>query len=320
MKLQDIKKAIIDKSIGDNFLIFLCEENYFIADQYIEAIATIKNFNLQYINSLAELETATALVTEGAETLYVLKTDTFEEIKVDYSKFENTIVVCKKIDKKLDKITKDFVVKIPKLEEWQVVAYIQAICPDISTADSSLFYKAAGKNIYKVDNEISKVALFDKTRQREIFMSLLFDDGSDMYSIDTFELSNKIIENNKARVYEILARRKYLNLDPFPLIGSLLKTFKQIVLVNHKSGITDFAEIGMSPAQVSTYKRIYSGFALDYLADNIKFLSGLDYKLKSGLLDMNKDQLLDYIICNDGLYLVQHNPKLGGNIDKTRNR
>ena len=298
MKLQDIKKAILDKSIEDNFLVFVCDENYFIADQYVEAIASVKNFNLQYIETLAELETATSLVMAESEILYVLKTETFEEVKPDYSKFDNTIVICKKVDKKLATPLKDFMVKIPKLEEWQVVAYIKSICPDISDADCSLFYKAAGKDIYKIDNEIRKVALFDKTKQREIFMSLLFDEGSDMYSIDSFELSNKIIENNKARVYEILARREFLDLDPFPLIGSLLKTFRQIVFVNHKSGITNFSEIGMSPAQVNTYKRIYSGIPLDYLMNNIKFLSGLDYKLKSGLLDMNKNQLLDYIICN----------------------
>ena len=298
MKLQDIKKAIIDKTIEDNFLVFLCEESYFIADQYAEAIATIKNFNLQYINSLTELESATSLVTEESEILYVFKTETFEEVRPDYSKFDNVIVICKKIDKKLDKVIKDYVIRVPKLEEWQVIAYMQALCPGLSDQDYALFYKAAGKNIYKVENELSKVALFDKVKQKEIFMSLLFDDGSDMYSIDSFELSNKIIENNKARVYEILTRRKYLNIDPFPLIGSLLKTYKQIVLVNHKSEIANFAEIGMSPAQVSTYKRIYTGFSIDYLMNAIKFLSGLDYKLKSGLLDMTKDQLLDYIICN----------------------
>ena len=298
MKLQDIKKAIIDKTIEDNFLVFLCEENYFIADQYAEAIATIKNFNLQYINSLTELESATSLVTEESEILYIFKTETFEEVRPDYSKFDNVIVICKKIDKKLDKVVKDYVVRVPKLEEWQVIAYMQAICPGLSDQDYALFYKAAGKNIYKVDNELSKVTLFDKVKQKEIFMSLLFDEGSDMYSIDSFELSNKIIENNKARVYEILTRRKYLNIDPFLLIGSLLKTYKQIVLVNHKSEIANFAEIGMSPAQVSTCKRIYSGFSIDYLMNAIRFLSGLDYKLKSGLLDMTKEQLLDYIICN----------------------
>ena len=87
MKLQDVKKAILDKSIEDNFLVFLCAENYFIADQYVEAIATTKNYNLQYINSLTETESTAALIQENAEILYVLKTEVFEEV------FEREVVL-----------------------------------------------------------------------------------------------------------------------------------------------------------------------------------------------------------------------------------
>ena len=300
MKLQDIKKAILDKVVDDNFLVFLCDENFYIADQYVEAIATTKNYNLQYINSIAELENATSLVTAESEILYVLKTDTFDEIRQDYSKFMNLIVICKKIDKKLDKVIKDFVVKVPKLEEWQVIAYMQSICPGMSDQDCALFYKAAGKNIYKIDNELSKVALFSKVDQRTILMDLLFDESSDMYSVDTFELVNKILENNKAKVYEILARRKYLDLAPFAVIALLLRNFKNIVLINHKSNMTatQLKEIGLSQGQINMYQKYYTGYPLSYLMDSIKFLSGLDQRLKAGLLDMTENQLFDYIICN----------------------
>ena len=300
MKLQDIKKAILEKTIDDNFLVFLCSENYFIADQYVEAIATTKNYNLQYINNLAELENATSLVTEESEILYVLKTENFEEIKPDYSKFDNTIVICKKIDKKIDKVLKDFTVNIPKLEEWQVVAYIQAICPGISDQDCSLFYKASGQDIYKLDNELSKVALFEKVNQREVLMNLLFGEGSDMYAVNNFELVDKIIENNKARVYEIISRRGCLNLEPFSLIALLLKKFREITLVTYNTKMTqkDFEDLGISAKMVGVYKKYYSGYPLEYLMNNIKFLSSLDLKLKSGLLDMTKDQLFDYVVCN----------------------
>lgn len=300
MKLQDIKKAIIDKTIEDNFLVFLCSENYFIADQYTEAIATTKNYNLQYINSLTETESTAALIQEDAEILYVLKTEVFEEVRPDYSNYNNVIVICKKIDKKLDKVIKDFVVNVPKLEEWQVIAYMQSVCPGMSEQDCALFYKAAGKNIYKIDNELSKVALFNKVDQRTILMDLLFDESSDMYSVDTFELVNKILENNKAKVYEILARRKYLDLAPFAVIALLLRNFRNIVLINHKSNMTaaELKEIGLSQGQINMYQKYYTGYPLSYLMNSIKFLSGLDQRLKAGLLDMTENQLFDYIICN----------------------
>ena len=300
MKLQDIKKAIIDKTIEDNFLVFLCSENYFIADQYVEAIATAKNYNLQYIDSLTETESTAALIQEDAEILYVLKTEVFEEARPDYSNYNNVIVICKKIDKKLDKVVKDFVVNVPKLEEWQVVAYMQTICPGLSDQDYALFYKAAGKDIYKIDNELNKVALFNKVEQRNVMMDLLFGEGSDMYSVDTFDLVNKILENNKPKVYEILSRRKYLDLAPFAVIALLLRNYKNIVLINHKSNMSaaELKETGLSQGQINMYQRYYTGYPLDYLMNAIRFLSGLDYKLKTGLLDMSDDQLFDYIICN----------------------
>ena len=60
----------------------------------------------------------------------------------------------------------------------------------------------------------------------------------------------------------------------------------------------DFKEIGLSTGQVNMYQKYYTGYPLDYLMNSIRFLSSLDYKLKTGLLDMSDDQLFDYIICN----------------------
>ena len=298
MKLQEIKQAILDKSIDDNLIVFVCDENFFIVDQYIEAISSIKNAGIQYIDSLDEINSAASLVTDTGDTLYVLKTETFAEVKENYSNLDNVIIVCKKLDKKVEAPLKDFIVKVPKLEEWQVVAYIKSICPEVSDTDCALFYKASGKDIYKVANEIDKVQFFEKTEQKEVFMELLFGDNSDMYTTDNLTLANRIVENNKAKVYEILARRKYLDLDPFPIIALVLNTFKNIVLVNHQSGITDFSDFGMSPKQVNFYKNNYRGYSLDFLMNNIRFLSGLDEKLKLGLLDMPKDQFFDYVICH----------------------
>ncbi len=298
MKLQDIKTAILEKTIGDDLIIFLCDNNFFIADQYVNEIANIKNYYIQYINNLSELDGTASLINEESEALYILKTETFDELRTDYSSLNNVIILCNKLDKKVEPLVKDNTVKVPKLEEWQVVAYIQALCPGLAEQECKLFYKAANYDIYKVENELSKILLFEKPMQKEILMNLLFDDSSDMYSIDNLKLSNYIVNNDKVKIYEVLTRRNYLDLDPFPIIALVLNTFKNIVLVNHQSGITAFNEFGISPKQVAFYKNQYRGFNLNRLMDGIRFLSGIDLKLRQGLLDMPKDQLFDYVLCN----------------------
>ena len=101
MDLPTFKANILKGQAPTQLVVLLCAENFFIADQYINTLCTKTGKEKNIINSIVEQNSAMSLVLDYADTINVLKTETFDELAEDYSVFENTIIVCNKIDKKI---------------------------------------------------------------------------------------------------------------------------------------------------------------------------------------------------------------------------
>ena len=97
MTLMELKKCIETQVVPEDFIIFLCSENSFIADQYIDAICEINNLTITNIHSLQAQTSALSLVLDQNDELNVLKVDNFDELLIDYSSLTNTVVICNKI-------------------------------------------------------------------------------------------------------------------------------------------------------------------------------------------------------------------------------
>ena len=52
MKLEDLKSKLLNENIHISFLVFECEESYFIPKQYITYYAEKNNLNISYIESV----------------------------------------------------------------------------------------------------------------------------------------------------------------------------------------------------------------------------------------------------------------------------
>ena len=89
------------------------------------------------------------LLTSSSEAVNVLTVDTFDERAEDYAQFENTIVVCEQVDKSIAKSVEDYIIKFPKLEEWQLCDYAKTICPNLEDEDISWLVKASDNSIKK---------------------------------------------------------------------------------------------------------------------------------------------------------------------------
>lgn len=296
MTLIDLKKQIESQCVDDDFIIFLCSDNSFIADQYIDAICDINNLTKTSINSLQEQTSALALVMERTDELSVMKVDTFEEALIDYSNLKNTVVVCNKIDKKIKPFVEDYIIEVPKLVDWQVKSYMKNLCPDMEPADVDWLYDAANGDIYKIINELDKVLLFDKTDHKKVLAALKFDPDSDLYAVSIFDVADAIIRNNKPFVLEFM-RHESVSFDFLSLVGVILQKVKNILLSRPEAGRTA-SDLGIKDAYFWRLKKDWSGFPLDRLQYLLHFLSGIDLKLKSGLLDMSKTAQIDYLIAN----------------------
>ena len=180
------------------------------------------------------------------------------------------------------------------------------------------FYNCACGDIYKICSELEKIKLFAEEEQINILKQLLFCDGSDLYNTDIFKITEAMLkladdpQKNKPVLVEFLAKGRFvfspkikdddsLRSDPIAVSNILLKNFRNLVLVSPNSGLNtdaEFEAVGISSKQKVMLKRYYPKYTSDFLRDKIKFLSNVDLDLKSSKLDLTKDRLFDYILCN----------------------
>ena len=296
MTLMDLKKSIEAQNIPDDFMIFLCSENSFIADQYVDAICEINNLVKIRINTLQDQASALSLVLGSTDELKVMKVDTFEEALIDYSDLKNTVVVCNKIDKKVKPLVEDYIIEIAKLADWQIKSYIKLICPVLNDDELDWLYQATEGNIYKMINEVDKIKLFPVPEQRSVLDAIRFSPDSDLYSVSIFDLADAIIRNNKLFVLDFL-RHKNINFDLMQIVGATLQKVKNIILVTQNSGKTA-SEIGINDKYMYRLRKDWNGFPESRLKALLEFLSSIDLKLKTGSLDISKEAQIDYLIAN----------------------
>ena len=163
MKLTELKSRLESKSIDSRFMVFVCDGDYFLANQYLDEICRVRNKTACPISSVHDSEDSAFALQEDSGMLYVLKTDVFSEVAADYSMFEDVVVVCDKIDQKLSDALGDSVVVFPKLQEWQIKDYMAVLCPGLEASQIDWLYEATAGDIYQIKNELDKVALFDET-------------------------------------------------------------------------------------------------------------------------------------------------------------
>ena len=296
MTLMDLKKSIEARNIPDDFMIFLCSENSFIADQYVDAICEINNLVKTRINTLQDQASALSLVLGSTDELKVMKVDTFEEALIDYSDLKNTVVICNKIDKKVKPLVEDYIIEIAKLADWQTKSYIKLFCPVLNDDELDWLYQATNGDIYKMINEVDKIKLFPVPEQRSVLDAIRFSPDSDLYSVSIFDLADAIIRNNKPFVLEFL-RHKNINFDLMQIVGATLQKVKNIILVTQNSGKTA-SEIGINDKYMYRLRKDWNGFPESRLKALLEFISGIDLKLKTGSLDMSKEAQMDYFIAN----------------------
>ena len=293
MELSKFKENILNGQLPSQLVVLVCPENFFIADQYINTLCDKTGKEKKIINSIFEQDSALALVFDYTETINVLKTETFSEIAEDYSVFENTIIVCNKIDKKLESLLADYIIKVPALKDWQVIDYIKQVCPELDDLEAKWLYSAANKDIYKITSELDKVTLFHQKDRKKALACLRFGKDSDLFNLSIFDLCDGIIYNRKNILIEYMKHKSIANFELMALVGALLPRIKNLLLVKHANKTA--AEIGISEGQYY-YITKDPFIPLERLQTLLNVVSNIDYQLKSGLLDIKKEYQIDYLI------------------------
>lgn len=298
MTLIELKNFITNKIVPSDFMIFINKDNPYLANQYVEALGSLSVSGINKINSIFEpQQSSLLLLTSPADSLNIMFTDTFDERSEDYSQFENTIVVCEQVDKSIAKNVEDYIIKFPKLEEWQLCDYAKMICPDIDAEDILWLVQASDNSIERVNNELAKVALFNKNEQREVFSAIRFDPQSDLYKVDIFAVVNALVNGDMPVLYEFIKHNGYEIHEPVVLANRALTSLKNIALITQNQGLTA-NDCGVSAGQFTFIKNRYRSLNLEALKQKIKFLANFDLMLKTSKLELDKHDMCSYLINN----------------------
>jgi DNA polymerase III gamma/tau subunit len=250
------------------------------------------------INSIYEPQQSSIMLltnTEGA--LNVLYTDTFDERSEDYSQFENTIVVCEQVSKDIAKNVENYVIKFPKLTDWQICDYAKTLCPNVEESELMWLVKASDNSIERVLNELDKVALFGKNEQKKVLAAIRFDPQTDLYKADLFDIVNALVEGDMLTLNDFMKHNGWEIHEPVVLVNRAFNSLKNIILISQNANLTA-EDCGVSAGQFKFIKYKYKSLNVAAVKQKLKFLTNFDLMLKTSQLELNKRDMMSYIISN----------------------
>ena len=295
MLLSHLKEQILNNTLPDDFLIFKYQDNTFLIDQYIDNICNQKGLIKHKIESIFEINSSAAdFVMNTASNLNVLYTDEFDEYMDIYP--DNTIIVCKKISDKLDgALDEQSIVEFIKLQDWHIIYYCLAECPGLDKEDCAWLCQAAGSDIYKISNVLDKIKLFDQKQHRNVLMALRYEPNTELYNATVYEFVDALINKDIRKLTDILEHIDNCDIEGLGVVKLLLNKFKLILLANKQSNLTA-NDLGISQKYFNALGYYYKHCTPEYLKPRIEFLADINIRLAQGRLELDKKQLLTYLI------------------------
>lgn len=278
MQLKKFKELVNSKKVPDDLVIFLCKENHFVAMQYTKEIARQKGLNIVFTDIPIE--------NDQSNNLYVNIVDKLEKLNSSTKSLNNNIIICNEIN---DDDLQIYATPIPKLESWQTRDYIKALTK-LDDDSCEWLNKSTNSDIYRIDNEINK--LRDFANQQDLFNDMRKDGSyNDSSSVVLYDLSNAILKKDFNSLAKIYGK---IDVQPFALIGLLIKQFKMVISIQLDSSSTANS-LNISDRQFNAIRYYSCGYYnKKQLVEIYDFLTSVDYKIKSGQIE--ERYVNDYII------------------------
>ena len=293
MEIKELKEQIENKTLSNDFMIWQLEDysSAIIAKQYYHKIAEFKGLTIKLISSFKDIGTEGFIEDDN---LYIYKVDKLE----NFEQHDNLIIICNKTNYK-DKI------KIPKLEPWQFIDYLQYKLPGMNKSDLEWLitqYEVLDSRVKEIkyerlENDLDKIAIFDPALQDSLFNEL-YNSGeyNTISNLTVFDLSEALIKKDSKLALEVLKVFDYIDSKPHIWILSiLLNNFRNIIGVQIGNNKAD--ELGISDKQHWVIKKHNCGYYDTKQLYNIyKMLTNVEYMYKFG--GLTQEMLADYIVCH----------------------
>ena len=293
MELRELKNKILAQEALSFPLLFINCDNDYLIKSYVKKIAENNSLTIKEIESIKEMIDIESGMFQELDYLYIYKLNKDDNLSKEQLKDYKIILISDTDRNDLD-IEK---VVFNKLENWQIEAYVQALLPGLDNQEVSWLCKNAKYDIWRLDNEASKLNIFDKKDQSKILMAINDDNGYvDLNELTIFNLSNAIMNKDMLGIKKVVEDIDNIDVEGTGLVTILLKNFLNIINIQTNSKATA-QSLGMSEKQFRylQYNQC-NKYSNEELFNIYNFLTDIDYKLKSGLLEMTNNQLNYYVL------------------------
>ena len=296
--IQELKQELESGVLKSSLFIFINSENSFLSNQYIEEISNVKNLDIEYIDNLDFLNNSSIDIFGFDEVkedvLRVYKCDNFYCKSPKLKDEKNLVVVCNKYDSKNSPEFNDYIVSIPKLEDWMIKDYVYSLLEGIDTKKLDWLIRICGNNIERIDQELQKLTLFEPI-QRKILFNEFIDDGmfGDLSEYTIFNITNALQSRDKDRLKLILPEIRNIDVEAVGLVKLLWQNFRKLISVWVNPNPTP-ENTGLKSNQIYAINKLPRVFTKKQLIDIFEEVSTIDYRLKSGQIPA--EMITDYLI------------------------
>lgn len=298
MTINELKSCLTQCQTPKLPIIFKVSDTDFIAHQYIDYMKETFNKTVEITDNMNSAVTVSSdifsLSTQNTSTIYVFKIDTLTENEMIYpvDKYSNVIVICKTI--KVD-IDNSYIVSVPKIEKWQIQDYVYSLASGIDTTNLDNLIDICGNDLYRLEQEVSKIKIFAEIERKSLFNDFLYDGVfSDLSKYSVFDFTNCIMQKDINKLSVIYKELDRIDIEPIGLVTILIKNFRNVIKVQLNNNPTT-TTTGLTDKQIWAVKKYNCGFYnKEQLLRIYQMLTSMDMKLKTGYI--GTERMIDYVV------------------------
>lgn len=293
MTLETLKNNIENKVAVREPLFLNYTDNTFIADQYIKELSIINKLPIQYLDDLSSLSSSVNSIffnpVDTSDSLRIYKCEELTDFTEELYKQKDLVVVYKKSNKDISKK-----IVIPKLENWQIKDYAYSLCEGVDTKLIDKLLEICSYNIYRVDNEVTKISIFDTVQRNHLFQMMVSDGAfRDLTDKNVFNLTNSIMKRDIKGFLESYTHIENMDVSEMGLLTILYNNFKN--MINVQLSRNPIAEsCGLTQNQFYAIRYNVGRYTNSQLINIFKIITQTDVDIKTGKLSAGT--VIDYLL------------------------
>ena len=297
MTIEALKAEIESGHIQDDFIIIKRNGSDFLTTQYVDNIIRVLNKPPVYIESIDDILYDSFSFFSDEEddvNIRILDIDKFDIPIEKLGGIKSLIIITNRFaDKEIESQLSNRILTMPKLEEWQVTDYVYSLLDGVDKSDLDWLLSILHNNLYRLDQEMSKLSLFTPGERKYLFKEMR-NDGTfnDLSTYNIFNFSNAITHKDITSLKNVYKEISRIDISDFGLLAILLKGFRNILMVQLNPNPTT-ENTGIESKQLYAIKKIPKVYSPEQIINIFMFLSDIDRQVKSG--ELPADILVDYM-------------------------